>query len=250
MQAQNAEALQQAAYYRGLAEAAAQRAIAPAPAVAPVAAPDYSLTLEEQATYAADIPLIQKIAAQAAASHTAELNAFRAQAAETLKQLNASSEQQRIALQDAQFEQSINRAVPDLASFKESAEWRSYLSAIDPERGVPRQQIIEHYSNANNAAAVIYHMNQARAATAPRPSDVQIKPAATVASVPTPIGRTAGQPIPPSASTSVMSISHRNLVGDQGLQAKLQNGKITRDAYEAALEAAFNGAATGANVTA
>jgi hypothetical protein len=208
------------------------------------------LTLEEQATYAADIPLIQKIAAQAAASHTAELNAFRAQASETLNRLNVSSEQQRIALEDARFEQNIVRAVPDLAVFKDSVEWRNYLSALDPERGVPRQQIVEHYSNANNAAAVIYHMNQARASVVNTTAPVTNKPAATVAPVPTPIGRTAGQPIPPSVANTVMSISHRNLVGDQGLQAKLQNGKITRDAYEAALEAAFNGAATGANVTA
>ena len=252
MMQQNQVALQEAAYYRGIAEqAAAQRnalmqSAAPAAPAAP-APVDYSLSAEEHIAYSEHLPVFEKVAgrvtAQAAAG-LAEMRALQAATTQQLEELQTRQAEQRMAFADAQFERAITAAVPDLATFKDSPTWREYLSQIDPERGVPRAHIIEQYSNAHNHVAVAYHFKQARLLTAPAIA-LQRKPA-----VPTPMGRSAGQPVPPTGGLPNIALSSKQLFGNEGLTEKLKAGKITREAYDTLLEASFNYAAAGVPLTA
>lgn len=252
MMQQNQLALQEAAYYRGIAEqAAAQRNAllqsTPAPATPATAPVDYSLSAEEQIAYGEHLPVFEKVAARAsahAAAGYAELKALQEATAKQLAEINTKQAEQRMAFADTQFERAVIASVPDLATFKDTPAWRDYLSQIDPERGVPRAQIVEQYSNAHNHAAVVYHFKQAKLLATP----VVAQPSKPV--VPTPMGRTAGQPIPPTGGLPTISLSAKQIFGDEGLAAKLKAGKITREAYDELLEASFNYAAAGVPLTA
>jgi hypothetical protein len=238
-QAEAAEARAAAAYYQGMNDAAATRVSVSNTAPTPET---YGLTEEQLATYNEALPVVERVASQRVASALAqqkeEFNA-------ALSEINRRMEVQSAHVAKTTMEQQLYKDLPNLDEIVRSVEYRNRLDKPDPNNdfGMTHRQVITQYIDGGHSKAAASYVNRmmAGASVAPKPQ----RPA-----IPAPVGNQAGQPIPPRAGGAVSSISMSKVVGDSGLDQKYRTGKITREAYDSALEAAFSYAAQGVSVTA
>jgi hypothetical protein len=232
---QHQQAIADASYYKGMAEAQAQLQ-ANASQVTQTNQPtssQYDLTEQEEAFLGENKGVFQKLVGRVAEEqirkvevrHAEVLNAFE----QRLKDLHESQVQVQASAITTSFKEQVRTLSPDFEQTLRSPAWASYIKEIDPEHGVPRGQLINHYGNDNNARAVAFHINKVKSSTKQE----------TTQKTPSPVGRSPSFAAPISLQQKP-SINMSQVVGDDGLMAKLKAGKITRDEYKKRMEMVFN----------
>ena len=230
---------QELAYARGVVDAAALNAPAPA---AP-AAYDHTadeLTADERATYEAALPTVQKIVNAAVRKHHESsvlpaLDQVRA-AHETARAATAATD----AMRGQMFATQIATKHPELADIIATPAWQAHLKAPSlVHGGAPLSAVIEgalHRHDMVTISAIIQDYTSKRAP----------KPAA-----PTPTLPAGGAGVAPM--TSAPQANALRAISDSKLDALVQArqaGKMDESSYESALAQAFASAAAGAPLTA
>lgn len=244
LQARLLEAERDRAYLRGLLES--QRAEAAPAQQAPVQqAPAYdpardALTPEELVAYQESLPVIEKLARQAAyrAQHSIQ------EKLDTLQQHNQALQQRLDAVhgQAARADEvalmhTVRSQVQDADQVTKTAEWKRYLNARAPfSGGRSVREVLEHAVQSRDADTITEHLMAFKAS-----HNISAPPAA----VPAP-GRTAAP-----AAVGIDLPQRKTGISASALDeamARVQAGTLSKDAYDKMLAQVFGAAASGSEL--
>jgi hypothetical protein len=156
---------------------------------------------------------------------------------EQLNERIASVQVQSSRADEVALMHTVRTQVPELETITRTPEWKQYLTQRAPfGGGASVQEVLQRATQSRDAATIAEHLNAFRVSR-----NITTPPAV----VPAP-GRT-GTPVPVGVEMpqAAKGISASGL--DQ-LTAKLQAGKVSREAYDAALEQLFSAMVDGASV--
>lgn len=246
MQARLAAAERQAAYQQGLAEARAAAIAAAQPASpAQSAAPEYdpaqdALSAEEMVAYKESLPVIEKLARQAAMRVQQQMGS-------SLQQL----QQENLALRQ-QMEQvsglahsadekalmhTVRSAVPDADTITKTPAWKQYLDTRAPfSGGRAVRDVLEYAVKNRDAETIAEHLSAFKAS-----HNISAPPPVAVAP-----GRTAAP-----AAVGLDVPQQRRGISNSALDeamAKAQAGKLSKEAYDNMLAQTFSAIASGSEL--
>lgn len=236
-----AQAEQQAAYLRGLAEARAAQPAAPAEPAAPTYDPAQdALSAEEMVAYKDSLPVIEKLARQAAMRVQQQMGS-------SLQQL----QQENLALRQ-QMEQvsglahsadekalmhTVRSAVPDADTITKTPAWKQYLDSRAPfSGGRAVRDVLEYAVKNRDAETIAEHLSAFKAS-----HNISAPPTVVVAP-----GRTAAP-----AAVGLDVPQQRRGISNSALDeamAKAQAGKLSKEAYDNMLAQTFSAIASGSEL--
>ena len=245
LQARLMDAERERAYLRGLLEAQnKQQPAAPADTAA-AAAPAYNpaqdaLTPEELVAYQESLPVIEKLARQAAyraqASLQEKLDVLQ-QTNQTLQQRLDAVHGQAARADEVALMHTVRSSVQDADSITKTAEWKRYLSARAPfSGGRTVREVLEHAVQSRDADTITEHLMAFKAS-----HNISAPPAA----VPAP-GRTAAP-----AAVGIDLPQRKTGISASALDeamARVQAGTLSKDAYDKMLAQVFGAAASGSEL--
>lgn len=231
---------QQAAYFRGLAEASAAAPTPTAPAAPEPAAYDPNadtLSPEEALTYKDSLPVIEKMARRIAHNLVAQSEQKFSTLQQTTAELQARlQEVQGVAVRNDEhvLMQNVRAAVADIDTISKSREWKSYLQTRAPFGGGRSvQDVIQHAVKTRDHETIVEYANAFRAS-----HNIATPPAPSLAP-----GRSAAP-----ASVGLEMPAQRRGISASALDeamAKVQAGTLSKEAYDKMLAQVYGAAASG-----